>query len=85
MQFFLPQYLLTFEDDAAARGGFSTIKMNGPGISTGLLTDAGSMCDGFSKQIVRYNQNNTAILESAVNLSTEADTCKQAVVNVLVA
>ena len=76
---------MTFEDYDAARGGFSTIKMNGPGISTGLLTDAGAMCDGFSRQIVIYNKDNTAVLESAINLPTEADTRTQAVVNVCVA
>ena len=73
-----------FEDYDAARGGFSTIKMHGPGISTGLLTNAGDMCVGFSRQIERYNKNNKAVLESAINLSTEVDTCTQTVVNVCV-
>jgi hypothetical protein len=58
------------------------VKMNRPGISTGLLTDAGVMCDGFSKQIATYSKGNTAVLES---LTTEAETRTQAVVSVCVA
>ena len=72
---------MTFEGYATARGGFSTLKMNHPGISTGLLTDATAICDKFSKQVEEYSKENTAVLES---LKTEAETRAQAVVSVCV-
>ena len=48
------------------------------------MTDAGAMCDDFSRQIVRYNKNNKTALESVVYLPIEVDTSIQAVINVCV-